>query len=180
MTDLTIPVTRQKLAIEGRSRRNAVTGKLKAALEAMVWEGKDRKEASEAAGLKDRSVRDALKKPHVVGFYSAELGALRTSKRAKNIHRLDGIADSSKNDMAKVGAIKAMEQIADDAKHRHPGAASPDSRLSSCRRRPCRRRSSAKCSRCSQASTSSLRNASRARTARGGNRFANTAPTQTI
>jgi hypothetical protein len=73
--------TRQKLAIEGRSRRGAVTGKLKAALEAMVWEGARRPDAAEPAGL----------------------------------------ADDSKNDMAKVGAIKALEQIADtaDEKRQH-------------------------------------------------------------
>ncbi len=123
MSDDQLP-TRQKLAVPGRSRRNAVTGKLKAALEAMVWEGLERKAAAEQAGLKDRSVRDALHKPHVVGFYTAELAALRTSKRANNIHTLAGIADDCANDMARVSAVKAMEQIADqaDEKRAHPGA----------------------------------------------------------
>jgi hypothetical protein len=125
MSDDQLPaVTRQKLAVPGRSRRNAVTGKLKAALEAMVWEGLERKAAAAQAGLKDRSVRDALHKPHVVGFYTAELTALRTSKRARNIHTLASIADDSDNDMARVSAVKAMEQIADvaDEKRGHPGA----------------------------------------------------------
>jgi hypothetical protein len=107
--------TRQKLAIEGRSRRGAVTGKLKAALESMVWEGLKRDEAAEKAGLADSSLRFALRKPHVLAFFRAETDALRNSLKARNLHRLDAIADDSKNDMARVASIKALEQISDVA-----------------------------------------------------------------
>jgi hypothetical protein len=126
MSDNPVPttLTRQAAAIEGRSRRGAVTGKLRTALEAMVWEGLERKVAADRAGLADASVRFALRKPHVLQFYSAELAALRTSLRAKNVHRLDGIADKSANDMAKVAAIKTMEAIADQAEEKQrPGVA---------------------------------------------------------
>jgi hypothetical protein len=105
--------SRQALAIDGRSQAGRVTGKLKVALDAMVWEGKKRDEAAEAAGLKDASLRAALRKPHVKQHYNAELAALRTSFRAKNVHRLDNIAESSGNDMARVSAIKAMEALTD-------------------------------------------------------------------
>lgn len=117
--------TRQAAAIPGRSRRGAVTGKLKAALDLMVWDNLKRKDAAEKAGLADASLRFAFRKPHVMAYYQAELKALRDNLRARNVHRLDGIADDSKNDMARVGAIKALEQIADqaDEKNRNPGAA---------------------------------------------------------
>ena len=120
--------TRQAAAIPGRSARNKVTGKLRTALNLMVWSGLRRAEAAEKAGLADSSLRFALRKPHVLQYYNAELAALRTSLRtslrAKNVHRLDTIADSSKNDMAKVGAIKALEVIADQADERtRPGPA---------------------------------------------------------
>jgi hypothetical protein len=119
----TLP-TRQAAAIEGRSRRSAVTGKLKTALDLMVWSGERRADAAEKAGLADCSLRAALRKPHVLQHYNAELAALRTSLRAKNVHRLDGIADTSKNDMARVAAVKAMEAIADQADEKQrPGAA---------------------------------------------------------
>jgi hypothetical protein len=108
-------ITRQKAAIPGRSRRGDVTGKLKVALDHMIWDGDKRADAATKAGLTDQSLRSALRKPHVLQYYNAELAALRTSLRAKNAHRLDTIAESSQNDMAKVGAIKAMEQIADQA-----------------------------------------------------------------
>src|ERR1700687_5700108 len=89
--------TRQAAAIPGRSRRNAVTGKLKTALALMVWDNLTRKEAAAMAGLADSSLRFAFRKPHVMAYYHTELKALRDNLRAKNIHRLDGIADKSDN-----------------------------------------------------------------------------------
>src|SRR5258708_39563162 len=98
---------RQKLAIEGRSRKGAVTGKLRHALELMVWERLKRDAAAEAAGLASSSLRFALRKPHVLAFYRAECDALRNSLKARNLHRLDTIADDSKNGMARVASIQA-------------------------------------------------------------------------
>src|ERR1700704_3463922 len=90
--------TRQAAAIEGRSRRGAVTGKLKTALDLMMWSGEKRTDAAAKAGLADASLRFAMRKPHVMAHYNAELNALRLSLRARNLHRLDTIADGSKND----------------------------------------------------------------------------------
>jgi hypothetical protein len=114
MTDNSIAQTRQSVAIEGRSRKGMVTGKLKVAIELMVWSAARRAEAAEKAGLTDHSLRAALKKPHVLRFYQEELRVLRESLRAKNFHRLDTIAEESPNAMAKVAAIKTMEQLSDN------------------------------------------------------------------
>ena len=105
--------TRQSQAIDGRSLPLKVTGKLRIAIEQMVWHGARRQDAAERAGLKDHSLRAALRKGHVMAHYHAELGVLRESTRAKNFHRLDGIAEDSPNAMAKVAAIKVMEAISE-------------------------------------------------------------------
>jgi hypothetical protein len=76
-----------------------------------------RAEAAAKAGMVDSSLRFALRKPHVLAHHNAELAALRTSLRARNVHRLDGIANNSGNDMAKVAAIKTMEGLADASAH---------------------------------------------------------------
>jgi hypothetical protein len=124
MNDTARVPTRQAAAIEGRSRRGAVTGKLKTALDFMVWDNMKRKDAAAKAGLADSSLRFAFRKPHVMAYYHAELKALRDNLRAHNVHRLDGIADGSKNDMARVAAVKALELISDQADERQrPGAA---------------------------------------------------------
>jgi hypothetical protein len=49
MSENSLP-TRQAAAIEGRSARNRVTGKLRIALEAMIWEGLPRAKAAAKAG----------------------------------------------------------------------------------------------------------------------------------
>src|SRR5258705_5668888 len=105
----TVP-TRQAVAVEGRSGRLRVTGKLRIAIEAMIWEGLARKDAAAKAGLADSSLRFAMRKPHVMAHFNAELANLRTSLRARNLHRLDGIADASKNDMAPVPTLEVRKK----------------------------------------------------------------------
>jgi hypothetical protein len=111
--ELTLVPTRQAEAIDGRSLPLKVTGKLRIAIEQMVWHGARRAEAAEKAGMKDHSLRAALRKAHVMGHYHGELRILRESTRAKNFHRLDGIAEDSQNTMARVAAIKTMEAVSD-------------------------------------------------------------------
>ena len=88
------PMSRRAAAIPGRSARGKVTGKLRTALDLMVWQNLTRKEA-ERAGLADASLRFAFRKPHVMSYYHAELAALRNSLRAENVHRLYGTLVSS-------------------------------------------------------------------------------------
>lgn len=90
-----------------------VTGKNKAAIDAMVWEGLKRSEAAAKAGLKDHALYVALTKPHVKAYYSQQLEVLRTSERARNIHTLAEVRDQTANQMARVQAVKALEQIDD-------------------------------------------------------------------
>jgi hypothetical protein len=68
-----VGITRQKAAIPGRSRRNAVTGKLKTASEAMVWDNLSRKDAAAKAGLADSSLRFAFRKPRDLGDWHSNL-----------------------------------------------------------------------------------------------------------
>jgi hypothetical protein len=102
---------RQQLAAQGRTSPGKVTGKLKAALDAMVWDGLKRDDAAAKAGLSIHGLREALRRPHVRHHYLAQLEVLRTSARARNIHVLEEIRDDSGNAMARVQAVKALEQL---------------------------------------------------------------------
>ncbi len=108
------PFARQGRAVAGRSARGKVTGKLRVAIETMVWQGSCRAEAAKAAYLKDHSLREALRKPHVKAFYLRQLEVLRTSERARNIHALVRVRDQDQNKMAIVNAVKALEQMKDE------------------------------------------------------------------
>jgi hypothetical protein len=131
MTDTTQPFahpiapTRQAIAAQNRSLPGRVTGKLYKAVEAMVWEGASRKQAAQAASLTDHGLRQALRRPHVLAFYLAECEVLRTSGKAKRLHRLEELALQDENKNAAVAAIKTAEQIVDDPVKRVGAVASP-------------------------------------------------------
>lgn len=95
------------------SRELRVTGKVRAAIDAMVWRGLKRADAAQQAGLKDNSLYVALSRPDVKSYYLGQLEVLRTSERARNIHRLVEIRDKADN-MPAVNAIKMLEQLADE------------------------------------------------------------------
>lgn len=80
----------------------------------MVWDGLPRKQAAEIAGISEHGLYKALRSPPVKAAYLRELEVLRTSERARNIHALTGVRDTSGNGLAVVGAVKALEQMADD------------------------------------------------------------------
>jgi len=109
-----VSVSRQAIAVHDRSLPGKVTGRLKRALLAMVWEGRKRKDAAEVSRMTDHSLRAALKRPHVMAFYLKELEVLRTSERARSIFRLTELREQDSNKMAAVNAIKALEQITDE------------------------------------------------------------------
>jgi len=116
MTDTAIATTeptRQAIATQGRSAPLKVTGKLRDAIEQMVWYGLTRSEAAAKAGLTEHALYVAFRKPHVKAHYLGELEVLRTSERARNIHTLVEVRDQTKNQMARVNAVAALEQSAE-------------------------------------------------------------------
>lgn len=88
-----------------------ISGRNKVAIDAMVYQGLNRKKAAALAGLKDHALYVALSKPHVKAYYMRQLDVLRTSERARNIHTLVDVRDQKTNQMARVQAVKALEQI---------------------------------------------------------------------
>jgi hypothetical protein len=101
-----------------RSKPLKVTGRLKLAVDAMIWKGLTRREAAEFAKMKEHALYCAFRKPHVRAYYLAELGALRTSARARNFHLLESIAEKGQNEAARVKAIQVMAALEDDAQQR--------------------------------------------------------------
>jgi hypothetical protein len=114
MTDTDQP-TRQAIEAKDRSAPLQVTGKLKVALDLMVWKGARRVKAAKQAGMTDHGLRAALRKPHVKAHYLAELQVLRESERPRNILAMVEVRDGKghKNPMARLQAAKALEGIED-------------------------------------------------------------------
>lgn len=102
-------------ATADRSAPQRVTGRLKQALDAMVWKGLPRDQAAESAGMRPHSLYKALRRPPVLAYYLNEIGVLRSSERAKNIHTLAEVRDQTENQMARVAAVKQLEPPAAQA-----------------------------------------------------------------
>ena len=115
MTGTDVTPTRQAIEAKDRSGKLTVTGKLKVAIDAMLFEGSRRADAAKSAGMTDHGLREAFKKPHVKAYYNQGLVVLRESERARNIRRLAEIRDAADN-MPAVQAIKALEQMPDDVR----------------------------------------------------------------
>jgi hypothetical protein len=96
-----------------RSERKPLqaTPLVRKAIELMVWEGHHRDDAAKAVGMLPKSLYNALRKRHVRAYYLAQLEVLRTSERARNIHALCSVRDQTDNQMARVNAVKALEQL---------------------------------------------------------------------
>jgi hypothetical protein len=115
MTDNDTLQTRQAIAAKDRSGRMTVTGKLKVALDLMLFDGSRRDDAAKAAGMTIHGLREAFKKPHVKAYYNHGLVVLRESERARNIKRLTEIRDKADN-MPAVQAIKELELTPEQAR----------------------------------------------------------------
>jgi hypothetical protein len=117
--------TPQAIAAQDRSEPRRVTGKLKAAIDRMVWFGDKRADAATAACMSDHGLRSALRKPHVLAFYRRELGALREGERARNVHRLVELREQDENRNAAVKAIQVLEMTDPEIMRRGGDGTSP-------------------------------------------------------
>ena len=83
-------------------------------MDALIWNGLTRAEAAKRANMSEHSLYAALRKPHVKAYYLQQLEVLRLSERARNIHTLVSVRDQESNQMARVQAVKELEQLSDD------------------------------------------------------------------
>lgn len=116
-----LTITEQPSAAQ-LARRNAappgkVGGRLKRALDIMVFEGTTDNEAAVQTGMTVTAIRLALKRPHVRSYYHAQLDVLRTRESARNLHALIDVRDQKQNHNARVAAVKAMENVEQQQAH---------------------------------------------------------------
>jgi hypothetical protein len=100
----------QAIAAQTRSKPQQVSGKLKLVLDMVVNEGADPYEAGRTVGMHARSIRLSLAKPHVLAYLRRARQVLRETARAQNIHHQIRMRAESPNEMARLGAMKLLEQ----------------------------------------------------------------------
>lgn len=113
-----VSISRTPVEIETKPGKTVrMTRRVKAAVDAMVWNGRKRDEAAKDVGLQPDSLYRALLKPDVRAYYLAQCEVLRVSGKARRIHRLESLVEQDDNKQAAVNAIRALENLGDDA---HP------------------------------------------------------------
>jgi hypothetical protein len=115
MTDdvkTTQELTTQQRAAIGKTVRNGVSGRLKAALDDMIENGTPWDVAGPKANLTVRAMRLALKRPPVLKYLRAERGALLARMSPQNLHALAKLRDQEDNKAAAVTAARTLEDMA--------------------------------------------------------------------
>jgi hypothetical protein len=90
------------------SEIHGVNATAKALVEAMVWEGINRRDAIEKLGISTSYAYRLLRSPDVMAHYQAELDVLRNSGKARLVHRLEELTEQNDNQTAAVGAAKVL------------------------------------------------------------------------
>ena len=121
MTDDNLPaVTTPTAPVDASKERSAprrVTGRLKTALDFIVHEALEMDEAAKRAGLTTRGVRKAMAKPWVAAYMREQRALLLTELTAGNPHHLRTLRGASPNQMVRLGAVRAIEDIVDGRRH---------------------------------------------------------------
>lgn len=105
--------------------RKQIRGKLKAALDAMVWQGQDWDEAARNINLTTAAMRKALGKPHVLAYLKHEREVFRSSMGGKTLVRLAELRDQDENRNAAVKACQVLEQLGETDSARGAAAGMP-------------------------------------------------------
>ena len=99
----------------GKSPKNGIRGRLKAALDDMVWNGTKWDEAARKANLTVRSMRMSMQKAHVLRYIRAQRGVLLAQSSAQTFHRLSELRDQDENRNAAVAAARTLEAMTNEA-----------------------------------------------------------------
>jgi hypothetical protein len=113
MTTNVAPPSRQKIQAQTASARNKVTGALKIALDLIIHEGLNWEDAATQAKLQVRTMRLAMRRPHVLQYLRAERQVLLASVVAQNPRRLQQLRDQDDNRAAAVRAAATLEAMHD-------------------------------------------------------------------
>jgi hypothetical protein len=107
-------LTTQQRATAGKSVRNGVSGRLKAALDDMIEQGTPWEQAAVKSTLTVRAMRLALKRPAVIQYLRDARRVWLSSATGENLHALARLRDQDENKAAAVQAARSLENLASE------------------------------------------------------------------
>ena len=112
MPDLTI-IPRARQPIIAPSKPGKVTGRLKQAIDLMVWDALTDNEAAIRTGITVGALRISLQRPHVRAYLRQQREVFLAKEGPANINALISVRDGT-NEMARVSAVRALEQMSEE------------------------------------------------------------------
>jgi hypothetical protein len=106
------------MVTQRNSKPDKVMGRLKIALDLMIWRNLTDSEAAVETKMHVTSIRKALKLPHVLRYVREQRQVLLNRELGRNSHVLMQVRDNSPNGMARIAAVRELERVADDEQQR--------------------------------------------------------------
>jgi hypothetical protein len=117
MTDDAKPnqqLTTQQQAAVGKTTRNGVSGRLRAALDDMIEHGTPWEQSAVKSNLTVRAMRLALKRPAVIRYLRDARRVWLSSATGQNLHAMARVRDQDTNQAAAVQAARSLEALASE------------------------------------------------------------------
>ncbi len=108
MTKRPTTYSRQRRSKSKSQPTHGLNAKAEALVEAMVWDALGRDKAADKVGISRDYAYRLLRSPEVMRHFNAELDAMRTSGKARLVHRLKTITEQDDNQTAAVAAAKVL------------------------------------------------------------------------
>ena len=93
------------------SGKTRVSAKVKAAIDAMVFEALPRRKAAEKAGMLEHSLYKAMRKPPTLAYLREQMQVLRTSAGAEGVARVAHLMHHAGSEHVQLGAAQWMAGI---------------------------------------------------------------------
>jgi hypothetical protein len=104
---------------EPTQRPRPIPPAVRGAVLLMVYEGADLCAAAKKVGIRGDTLRRWLHRGEFIGFLRRERRAYREALTANTEHVLQEIRSTSENFMARLGAVRELERLADESPLRH-------------------------------------------------------------
>jgi hypothetical protein len=114
MSETAIAKRRRFNSLNKPKARQGLSSRVVLAIEQMVYKGLTRKEAAAAVGMSDDGLYRAFRNPQVRRYFTAEVDALKTAERARNVHTGIEIRDDREQPgKTRIDAAKFLEGVTD-------------------------------------------------------------------
>lgn len=87
-------------------RIERISGRVKVAIDAMVYEALPRSKAAKRAGLSEHGLYKALRKPPVLAYMNSQMGMIRTSAASRTIAKAEKLMDEAESEHVQADMTK--------------------------------------------------------------------------